>query len=135
MSPQPKQKPTYKWPEITGGMVVGFVVGLAVASMIAGFVSWVALNLRQKELAAEYGLAQAVIVTEPIAAGEPLSPKKLARRPLPRVVVTANAVSPDEVDALFGKGPTIRFEKGDVLLRSAFGLEPRPETPPEVPAE
>lgn len=125
----------YRWPEITGGMVAGFVVGLALASMVAGFVSWMALNLRQKELAAEYGLANAVIVTEPIAAGEPLSPDKLAQRPLPRVVVTANAVDPLEVDQLFGKGPAIRFEKGDVLLRSAFGLPPRPEAAPEPAKE
>ncbi|WP_373049394.1 hypothetical protein [Vulgatibacter sp.] len=137
MTPQTEQQQPrkYKWPEITGGMVVGFVVGLALASMIAGFVAWVALNLRQKELAAEYGLAQAVIVTEPIAAGEPLSPEKLAQRPLPQLVVTPNAVDPQEVDSLFGKGPTIRFEKGDVLLRSAFGLAPRATAPPEPAKE
>lgn len=128
---QKSEKSKYRWPEITGGMVVGFIIGLALSSMIAGFISWMALNLRQKELAGEYGLAMAVIVTEPIAAGEPLTPDKLAQRPLPQVVVTSNAVAPQEVDALFGKGPTVRFEKGDVLLRSAFGLEPRADAPPE----
>jgi hypothetical protein len=138
MNPQTQQqKPAskYKWPEITGGMIVGFVVGLAMASMIAGFISWMALNLRQKELAGEYGLQIAVIVTEPIAAGEPVTPEKLAQRPLPGVVVTANAVQPSEIDSLFGKGPAIRFEKGDVLLRSAFGLPPRPDAPPEPAKE
>ena len=127
MNPQPQtqqQKPRgkHRWPEITGGM-------------IAGFVSWVALGFRQKELAAEYGLVQAVIVTEPIAAGEPVTPEKLAQRPLPALVVTPNAVSPAEVDSLFGKGPNIRFEKGDVLLRSAFGLPPREDAPPEPAKE
>ena len=136
MEPQ-TSKPVrkYKWPEITGGMIVGFIIVLAVSSMIAGFISWMALGVRQKELAGEYGLSMAVVVTEPIAAGEPVTPDKLAQRPLPRLVVTPNAVSPDEVDSLFGKGPAIRFEKGDVLLRSAFGLEPRPEAPPEPAKE
>ena len=132
---QKTEKPKYRWPEITGGMVVGFIVGLAMSAMIAGFISWMALNIRQKELAGEYGLAMAVIVTEPIAAGEPVTPDKLAQRPLPQVVVTPNAVLPQEVDALFGKGPAIRFEKGDVLLRSAFGLERRAEAPPEPAKE
>jgi len=139
MNPQPQNqqqpKSKYRWPEITGGMIVGFIVGLAISSMVAGFVAWMALNLRQKDLAKEYGLVQAVIVTEPIAAGEPVGPKKLAMRPLPALVVTPNAVSPDEVDALFGKGPAIRFEKGDVLLRSAFGLEPRKDAAPEPAKE
>lgn len=130
-----QQKTQYKWPEVTGGMVAGFVIGLAVASMIAGFVAWIALNRRQIELAEEYGLAQAVIVSEPIDAGEPVDPKKLAQRPMPKLVVTPNAVLPDEVDALFGKKPAIRFEKGDVLLRSAFGLGPRAEQAPSPEAE
>lgn len=128
-------KPPIKIPEVTGAMFVGFIVGFAVSAMLASFIAWVALNKRQKELAAEYGLAMAVIVTEPIAADEPLDPKKLAKRALPQLVVSPNAVIPDEVDPLFGKKSAIAFEKGDILLRSAFGLEPRTGLAPEATEE
>lgn len=128
-------KPPIKIPEITGAMFVGFIVGFAVSAMLASFIAWVALNKRQKELAAEYGLAMAVIVTEPIAAGERLDPDKLAKRALPQLVVSPNAVLPDEVDPLFGKTPTISFERGDILLRSAFGLEPRTGLAPQATEE
>lgn len=126
------QKTALKFPELTGSMVVGFIVGFAISAMVAGFIAWAALSMRQKELAAEYGLAMAVIVLEPIEAGEPLNPKKLAQRAMPQLVVTDNAVLPTEVDPLFGKAPQIGFSKGDVLLRSAFGLEPRAADAPEV---
>jgi len=117
------------FPEITKGMIVGFLIGLPMAGMVGGFVSWVATQKRARELAGDYQQYQVVIVTRPIRAGEPLEAKSIARRPVPAMVVSANTVSPDEVNELLGKAPLVGFEPGDLLLRTAFGLPPR-EKPP-----
>ena len=124
-------------PEITKGMIVGFLIGLPIAGMVGGFVSWLATQRRAQELAGDYRLYQVVIVTRPIRAGEPLEASSLARRPVPAMVVSANTVSPDELPELLGREPLIGFEPGDLLLRTAFGLPPR-EHPPgaeQEPAE
>lgn len=121
--------------QITGSMISGFLIGLPIAAMLAGFISWIALGKQSAKLAGEFGQVQAVIVTESIAAGEKLEPGKLARRPVPRLVVSGNTVSPDEVTDLFGKESLVGFEPGDLLLRSAFGLPPRESPPPVVEVE
>lgn len=118
-----------RWPEITSGMIVGFLIGLPVAGMLAGFVAWAATQRRAQELAGDYQQYQVVIVTAPIRAGEPLDSVQVARRPVPGMVVSGNTVSPDEINDLFGKAPLISFEPGDLLLRSAFGLEAREAAP------
>lgn len=110
-------------------MIVGFLIGLPVAGMLAGFVAWAATQRRAQELAGDYRQYQVVIVTQPIRAGEPLHASQVARRPVPAMVVSTNTVSPDEVDDLLGKEPRIDFEPGDLLLRSAFGQPPREEPP------
>ncbi|HLV60546.1 MAG TPA: SAF domain-containing protein [Fredinandcohnia sp.] len=117
------------WPEITSGMIVGFLIGLPLAGMVAGFVAWAATQRRAQELAGDYQQYQVVIVTQPIRAGEPLRAAQVARRPVPAMVVSANTVSPDEINDLLGKPPSIDFEPGDLLLRSAFGLPPRASPP------
>lgn len=114
-----------RWPEITSGMIVGFLIGLPVAGMLAGFVAWAATQRRAQELAGDYQQYQVIIVTESIRAGEPLEPAQVARRPVPAMVVSTNTVSPDEINDLLGKAPSISFEPGDLLLRSAFGEAPR----------
>ncbi|AKU90602.1 hypothetical protein [Vulgatibacter incomptus] len=111
--------------ELTASMVIGFLIGLPVAGMIAGFVAWVSLQRHAAELAGEFGLSEAVIVTETIEAGKPLDISALAKRPVPRLVASPNTVAPDEVNELIGQSPKVGFEKGDLLLRSAFGLAPR----------
>lgn len=112
-------------------MIVGFLIGLPIAAMVAGFVSWAALQHRTKALAGDYQQYQVVIVTETVRAGEPLHATQVARRPVPAFVVSTNTVSPDEVNDLIGKAPEVGFEKGDLLIRSAFGLAPREPTPGE----
>ena len=112
-------------------MIVGFLIGLPIAGMLAGFVAWAATQRRAQELAGDYQQYQVVIVTAPIQAGEPLRSAQLARRPVPGMVVSANTVSPDEVNDLLGKPPIISCEPGDLLLRSACGLEPRESRPGE----
>ncbi len=115
-------------------MIIGFLIGMPIAGMLAGFVAWASLQRRAADLAGEFGLSEAVIVTETIEAGQPIDLNKLAKRPVPRLVTSPNSVAPDEVDALIGTSPSIGFEKGDLLLRSAFGLAPRPPLE-ETPAE
>lgn len=118
-----------RFPEITKGMIVGFLIGLPIAGMVAGFVAWAATQRRAQELAGDYRQYQVVIVTRSIRPGEPLEASSLARRPVPAMVVSTNTVAPDEVDELLGKEPLIGFEPGDLLLRSAFGLPPREQPP------
>lgn len=115
--------------ELTLSMVIGFLIGLPVAGMVAGFVAWVSLQRRAADLAGEFGLSQAVVVVEPIHAGSVVEANQLARRPVPKLVTSPNTVAPEEVDDLIGKPAKIGFEKGDLLLRTAFDLAPRP--PPE----
>lgn len=115
--------------QLTTSMVVGFLIGLPIAGMVAGFVAWASLQRRAAELAGDYGIAEAVIVTEAVEAGRPLELSHLAKRTVPRLVTSPNTVAPDEVEELRGKPPLVGFEPGDLLLRSAFGLAPR--EPPE----
>ena len=115
--------------EITFSMVVGFLIGLPVAGMVAGFVAWASLQHRAEALAGEFGLSQAVIVVEPIEAGSIVSASQLAKRAVPRLVTSPNTVAPEEVNDLIGKPAKIGFEKGDLLLRTAFDLAPR--APPD----
>ncbi|HWV37575.1 MAG TPA: hypothetical protein VN033_03755 [Vulgatibacter sp.] len=118
--------------ELTLSMAIGFLLGLPIAGMVAGFVAWASLQRRAADLAGEFGLAQAVVVVAPIQAGNVVEARQLAKRPVPRMVTSANTVAPDEVDELLGTPSRIAFEPGDVLLRTAFDLPPRP--PPERPA-
>jgi len=115
--------------ELTLSMVIGFLLGLPIAGMVAGFVAWASLQHRAEELAGEFGLSNAVIVVEPIQAGSVIEAHQLARRAVPRLVTSPNTVAPDEVNDLIGKPAKIGFEKGDLLLRTAFDLVPRP--PPD----
>lgn len=111
--------------ELTLSMVIGFLLGLPVAGMVAGFVAWASLQRHAEDLAGEFGLSQAVVVVEPIQAGSVVEASQLAKRPVPRLVTSANTVAPDEVNDLIGKPAKIGFEKGDLLLRTAFDLAPR----------
>jgi len=115
--------------QLTASMIVGFLIGLPLAGMVAGFVAWASLQRRSEELAGDFALTQAVMVVEPILAGESLELKKLAKRPVPIFVTSPNTVAPDEVEDLRGEKILVGFEPGDILLRSAFGLPPR--SPPE----
>lgn len=124
-------KTKMRWPEITSGMIVGFLIGLPLAGMLAGFVAWAATQRRAQELAGDYQQYLVVIVAAPIQAGEPLRSSQVARRPVPGMVVSPNTVSPDEINDLLGKEPLISFEPGDLLLRSAFGLDPREAPSPD----
>lgn len=119
--------------QLTGSMIIGFLIGLPLAGMVAGFVSWAALQRRSEELAGDFSLTQAVMVVEPILAGEMLEVKKLAKRPVPLFVTSPNSVAPDEVEDLRGQEILIGFQPGDILLRSAFGLGPRPPPEEETP--
>lgn len=111
--------------QLTISMVIGFLIGLPLAGMLAGFIAWASLQRRSAELAGDFGLTEAVIVTKHVPAGEPLDLGNLAKRPVPRLVTSPNTVAPDEAESLRGKPPLIGFEPGDLLLRTAFGLEPR----------
>lgn len=124
-----------RWPEITSGMIVGFLIGLPIAATLAGFVAWAATQRRAKELAEDYRQYQVVVVIQPVAAGEPLEASRVARRPVPAMVVSDNTVSPDEVNDLIGKAPSVSFEPGDLLIRSAFGLPPREKPEAEDDAD
>lgn len=124
-----------RWPEITSGMIVGFLIGLPIAATLAGFVAWAATQRRAKELAEDYRQYQVVVVTQPVVAGEPLTANQVARRPVPSMVVSDNTVSPDEVNDLIGKPPSVSFEPGDLLIRSAFGLPPREPPAQETEAD
>ena len=105
--------------------VIGFLVGLGLSGLLGSTVAWFSVAKRQKELTEGMQPTQAVVAIEPLAPGEPVKASQLAQRPVPGLLVSPNTVLPTEVDGLAGKAPSIAFQPGDLLLRSAFGLAPR----------
>lgn len=105
--------------------VIGFLVGLGLSGLLGSTIAWFSVAKRQKELTQGLQPVQAVVVIEPLAPGEPVKASQLAQRPAPGSLVSPNVVLPAEVDGLAGKAPSIAFQPGDLLLRSAFGLPPR----------
>ncbi len=114
--------------------VVGFLVGLGLSGLLGSTIAWFAVAKRQQELVAGLEPVQAVVVVEALVPGEPVKASQLAQRPVPALLVSPNTVLPTEVDGLAGKAPAIGFLPGDLLLRSAFGLPPRPPVPAPGPA-
>src|SRR3954463_8156403 len=108
------------------GFGTGLAFGLAVAALIAGLAAWGAVMKRQKDLAAAWTPAMAVVVKSPIRAGEPIHASDLEGRAVPSGLVTPNVVVPTEADAeLAGKTALVDLSAGDLLLRSAVGLKAR----------
>jgi Flp pilus assembly protein CpaB len=108
------------------GFGTGFAFGLALAAMVAGLAAWGAVLKRQKDLAAAWSPAMAVVVKTPIQAGEAIRAKDLESRAVPGGMVSPNAVLPTEADSeLAGTRAKVDLYPGDLLLRSAVGLQPR----------
>lgn len=114
--------------------VVGFLVGLGLSGLLGSTVAWFSVAKRQKELTAGFSPVQAVVAIEPLVPGEPVKASQLAQRPVPGLLVSPNTVLPADVDGLAGKAPSVGFQPGDLVLRSAFGLAPRPPPDEAAPA-
>ncbi len=116
--------------DVLAGMLLGALAGLPIAAVIAGSISWYSLAKHQRQLLRDMDAGMAVIAVEPLPAGQPIKASQLAQRAVLRLTISTNTVLPEESEELAGKAPAISFEKGDLVLRSAFGLAPRaPETP------
>ncbi len=110
------------------GFGTGFAFGLAVAALVAGLAAWGAVMKRQKDLAAAWSPAMAVVVKEPIRAGAIVHQGDIEGRAVPAGLVGPNVLLPPEADReLAGSRAKVDLYPGDVLLRSAVGLPLRAE--------
>jgi hypothetical protein len=101
-------------------LIAGLATGGLGAGLIAGFVSYVVLNLEEGRLQRGWNLVPAVVAARDIAPGEEVAFAAMAQRSVPEQFITSSVVKPDSAAYVQNQVAVAPLNAGDPLYWGFF---------------